>query len=81
MIYRGRVEQGSDDPDRSDGGTPELPDCPCALVDANKDCSGGVRPQFKQRVGALLLKRFHYGRRDFKLPVLMIFLPLAVRIL
>ncbi|KAG0443993.1 hypothetical protein HPB47_014306 [Ixodes persulcatus] len=72
-----RVEQGSDDPDRSNGGTPELPDCPCALVDANKDCSRGVRPQFRQRVGALLLKRFHYGRRDFKLPVLMIFLPLA----
>ncbi|KAG0429261.1 hypothetical protein HPB47_023820, partial [Ixodes persulcatus] len=72
------VEQGSDDPDRSNGGTPELPDCPCALVDANKDCSRGVRPQFRQRVGALLLKRFHYGRRDFKLPVLMIFLPLAV---
>ncbi|CAN7938301.1 unnamed protein product, partial [Ixodes hexagonus] len=77
-VLRSRVEQGSEDMEQSNEGTPKMPDCPCALVDANKDCCKGARPMFKQRFGALLLKRFHYGRRDLKLPVLMILLPLSV---
>ncbi|XP_077517749.1 phospholipid-transporting ATPase ABCA3-like [Amblyomma americanum] len=61
-----------------DDGIPELPDCPCALVDANKVAAGGVHPSTQQRLLALVLKRLHYGRRDFRLPMLMLLLPLSV---
>ncbi|KAK8778291.1 hypothetical protein V5799_020368 [Amblyomma americanum] len=63
-----------------DDGIPELPDCPCALVDANKVAAGGVHPSTQQRLLALVLKRLHYGRRDFRLPMLMLLLPLSTHI-
>ncbi|KAL3178279.1 hypothetical protein MRX96_038789 [Rhipicephalus microplus] len=57
---------------------PELPDCPCALVDANKAAAGGINPSGQQRLYALVVKRLQYGRRDFRLPMLMLLLPLSV---
>ncbi|XP_054930140.1 phospholipid-transporting ATPase ABCA3-like [Dermacentor andersoni] len=70
------------DPGESeDEGAPELPDCPCALVDANKVAAGGINPSSQQRLYALVVKRLQYGRRDFRLPMLMLLLPLSVILL
>lgn len=74
-----RVERGSEETSPSRGATPQLPDCPCALIDANKAFPKGTRPRRMQRFGALMIKRAQYGRRDFRLPLLMVFLPLSVR--
>ncbi|KAH6935518.1 hypothetical protein HPB50_006588 [Hyalomma asiaticum] len=64
--------------EREDEGVPEIPDCPCALVDANKAAAGGINPSGQQRLFALVVKRLQYGRRDFRLPMLMLLLPLSV---
>ncbi|KAH9373209.1 hypothetical protein HPB48_004954 [Haemaphysalis longicornis] len=52
-----------------------------SLVQANRTSAAGMRPNVKQQVGALVLKRLQYARRDFKLPVLMLLLPLSVLLL
>ncbi|XP_077558497.1 phospholipid-transporting ATPase ABCA3-like [Haemaphysalis longicornis] len=52
-----------------------------SLVQANRTSAAGMRPNVKQQVGALVLKKLQYARRDFKLPVLMLLLPLSVLLL
>ncbi|XP_075741902.1 phospholipid-transporting ATPase ABCA3-like [Rhipicephalus microplus] len=66
--------------DRDPGGSEEegMPDCPCALVDANKAAAGGINPSGQQRLYALVVKRLQYGRRDFRLPMLTLLLLLSV---
>ncbi|KAL3178264.1 hypothetical protein MRX96_038774 [Rhipicephalus microplus] len=66
--------------DRDPGGSEEegMPDCPCALVDANKVAAGGINPSGQQRLYALVVKRLQYGRRDIRPPMLMLLLPLSV---
>ncbi|KAH7969138.1 hypothetical protein HPB52_015009 [Rhipicephalus sanguineus] len=48
-----------------------------AAIEANFSSSGDLRPHLSQQLGALVAKKLRYGSRDFRLPVLMLLLPLS----
>ncbi|KAH7968075.1 hypothetical protein HPB52_005560 [Rhipicephalus sanguineus] len=52
-----------------------------AAIEANFSSSGDLRPRLSQQLGALVAKKLRYGSRDFRLPVLMLLLPLSVLLL
>ncbi|KAK8760612.1 hypothetical protein V5799_028121 [Amblyomma americanum] len=52
---------------------------PLDLIEANFS-AGDMRPSLTQRLAALVIKRLQYGRRDFRLPMLMVLLPLSERV-
>ncbi|XP_072143707.1 phospholipid-transporting ATPase ABCA3-like [Dermacentor andersoni] len=55
--------------------------CPATAVEANFSSSGDVRPRLRQQLDALVTKKLQYSRRDFRLPTLMLLLPLSVLLL
>ncbi|KAH7954426.1 hypothetical protein HPB49_018369 [Dermacentor silvarum] len=55
--------------------------CPAAAVEANFSSSGDLRPRLRQQLAALFTKKLQYGRRDYRLPTLMLLLPLSVLLL
>ncbi|KAH6936710.1 hypothetical protein HPB50_020914 [Hyalomma asiaticum] len=52
-----------------------------AAIEANFSSSAQLRPRLSQQLTALVAKKLQYGRRDFRLPVLMLLLPLSVLLL
>ncbi|XP_077520099.1 phospholipid-transporting ATPase ABCA3-like [Amblyomma americanum] len=56
------------------------PAYPLDLIEVNFS-AGDMRPSLTQRLNALVIKRLQYGRRDFRLPMLMVLLPLSVLLL
>ncbi|XP_070391501.1 phospholipid-transporting ATPase ABCA3-like isoform X2 [Dermacentor albipictus] len=54
---------------------------PATAVEANFSSSGDVRPRLRQQLAALVTKKLQYSRRDFRLPTLMLLLPLSVLLL
>ncbi|KAL1427578.1 hypothetical protein MTO96_017278 [Rhipicephalus appendiculatus] len=52
-----------------------------AAIEANFSSSGELEPRLSQQLGALVTKKLQYDSRDFRLPVLMLLLPLSVLLL
>ncbi|KAL3249762.1 hypothetical protein MRX96_055956 [Rhipicephalus microplus] len=52
-----------------------------AAIEANFSSTGELRPHLSRQLGALVAKKLQYDLRDFRLPVLMLLLPLSVLLL